>query len=957
MSTPFKVLAFFFCNLIFSGFSQVEWPLIPVDDESGLRSNTIYDLFQAENGYLYVGTKEGLFRYNGVSFEACIVPGESHELANITELPFNKIITRNFYGSTFALNGLVLKRDDRLPDTEFGYPTYLRDGERIYKCEQGKLTSLTDGIHLTSQEFDIPELDYAISALNLVYQDTLYFITNKESLYAVSFDLSENKILSSFKLQGNHPYARYFVHQQQVFLLDGETGSIYSLSHGKVDSQPITLPEYDPSEKISFIKTISDGSILIGTFTGIYQYDASFRFMGKYMQGKQTSCFLEDKEKNLWIGTLLDGLFMVPTPFVKYVKLPYNFRISTTEKINDSLLVVGSYDGKLSWINDQGQILRTLDLNMGGEIQAIRYYQPEDYLYAHCSNLFIIDNSTGKVIRNRPGYSTKDFVIEPDMIYAATSAGLKCYSKNDSYSTTIASELWIRKCVLFGEQIILETDAGLESFNTRDQSLKKITLHFENGSESKPINLTRHQGKLYFTIDNRIYHFDPETGNTEFYHSVPEQIELLAFHDETIITYNGTELRFDYPDSTYILDESKGLIDRSIIRLDILNEKLVISSNRGISIFEKLKPKNTLRPVLQIKETWGTFEKQDSNYVSEFDDNHISISFELLPNLSALGKGVIYYHFLGIDSTWKILTSSENYVLKLERLPYGNFLLEAYAVNEDGAKSNLLQLHFVVQKPFYATWWFILTISLLLTGFIWFLIQQRVSRIKRNDFENLEKERLKIKALNAELLAIRAQMNPHFIFNSISSIQNKILDNQNEQAYENLSTFSKLLRQALQFTRHEFIRLSDELDFLENYVALELMRTDNGFNFSQKTDPSLAISSLEFPALLTQPFVENAIRHGLMHSKRKKMLEMELTGLASGYYIVIRDNGIGRTEAALMSPKNEQHISFATQAVKDRIDIINRGNKMHIELDIRDLAQGTEVIITVTFPLSKTMSL
>jgi tetratricopeptide (TPR) repeat protein len=224
--------------------------------------------------------------------------------------------------------------------------------------------------------------------------------------------------------------------------------------------------------------------------------------------------------------------------------------------------------------------------------------------------------------------------------------------------------------------------------------------------------------------------------------------------------------------------------------------------------------------------------------------------------------------------------------------------------------------------------------------------------------QKLESEKTKVElrqqATELEMQALRAQMNPHFIFNSLNSINRFILQNNKSQASEYLTKFSRLVRLILQNSQVALISLESELESLQLYLELEAVRFDNQFDFTVRIDEEVDASVLKVPPLIIQPYVENAIWHGLMHKEEKGHLDIMVTQEKDHLLIKITDDGIGRKQAALFASKSAtRHKSVGLRITADRIAMLNKSNEMESPVKINDLINtddstaGTEVIIKI----------
>jgi LytS/YehU family sensor histidine kinase len=200
--------------------------------------------------------------------------------------------------------------------------------------------------------------------------------------------------------------------------------------------------------------------------------------------------------------------------------------------------------------------------------------------------------------------------------------------------------------------------------------------------------------------------------------------------------------------------------------------------------------------------------------------------------------------------------------------------------------------------------------------------------------------------------ALRAQMNPHFIFNSLNSINMFILENNKLQASEYLSKFSRLVRLILQNSQEAFIPLERELEALKLYLELESLRFENKFEYKISVDGSVDTTVLKVPPLVIQPYAENAIWHGLMQKREKGHLEIELYAENQILFYKITDDGIGRKKATdLKSKSGLMQKSMGMRITADRIAMIEQQNKTPITITDLVLSDGspggTEVLIKI----------
>ncbi len=224
-------------------------------------------------------------------------------------------------------------------------------------------------------------------------------------------------------------------------------------------------------------------------------------------------------------------------------------------------------------------------------------------------------------------------------------------------------------------------------------------------------------------------------------------------------------------------------------------------------------------------------------------------------------------------------------------------------------------------------------------------------RKKEQRLVELEKEKAEL-----EMLALRAQMNPHFIFNCLSSINRFILINNTEAASSYLTKFSRLIRMALQHSEKSMITLEKELEMLRHYLDLERLRFKNAFDYSITFINTIDTATIFVPPLIFQPFAENAIWHGLMHKKGMGYLDIALSIEGKILTSIITDNGIGRTEAALLKSKTaEKDKSMGMKITVERLALLNKTIDQQSFFDIEDIkdkegnTSGTKVELKIQY--------
>jgi ligand-binding sensor domain-containing protein len=303
----------------------------------------------------------------------------------------------------------------------------------------------------------------------------------------------------------------------------------------------------------------------------------------------------------------------------------------------------------------------------------------------------------------------------------------------------------------------------------------------------------------------------------------------------------------------------------------------------------------------------------------------------------------------GLDNDWSpALTQHE---VTYSSLPPGEYTFMVISGNEYNVWSKEpVKFSFYIRPPFWKRWWFLLLVILSVTGGIWYYFQ---SRLEKN---RIERERLEMEKnlMELEQEASRLQMNPHFIFNALNSIQGFISTNEASQAKKYLHKFARLMRLILENAREKFIPLQNEVEILDNYLELERLCKNNKFDYKITLANDLDSSSIEIPPMMIQPFVENAIVHGIKNKEEQGLIEILFRIDHSTLICEVTDNGIGRKKAAEIKAKyNVGHKSTAMSVTQKRLEQLQSMSGEPAGFEIKDLTNGeglvmgTKVIIKI----------
>ncbi|SHM21666.1 Two component regulator propeller [Chitinophaga jiangningensis] len=326
--------------------------------------------------------------------------------------------------------------------------------------------------------------------------------------------------------------------------------------------------------------------------------------------------------------------------------------------------------------------------------------------------------------------------------------------------------------------------------------------------------------------------------------------------------------------------------------------------------------------------------------------NFISIEFKSLQYHQE--KINYYYQLEGVDEKW--VPAEGLLVAKYTNLPPGFYTFLVKAANATGTFSdNVTVLQINILPAFWQTDWFRMLAIILAIAVIYLYVRFRINIIRR---EARQRASIQQEMAQLEMKALRSQMNPHFIFNALNSIQIFMMKNETESALSYLSRFAKLIRNVLDNSQLNNISVSREVSMLENYMELEKLRFTDQFEYKIIIDPKLDADMVEIPTMIVQPFVENAIWHGLVHKKEKGRVTITFEEAPGRILCTIEDNGVGREKsAAIKQMQGHSHHSRGLQITRDRLAIYNSRFHVQAGFEIEDLydseckAAGTRVVL------------
>lgn len=464
-----------------------------------------------------------------------------------------------------------------------------------------------------------------------------------------------------------------------------------------------------------------------------------------------------------------------------------------------------------------------------------------------------------------------------------------------------------------------------------DSLLHFATLNAGNGLQGKTIR------SLCMGLDNELF--------------ILTELGLNILNVDTLLQENKIDIRFfnseeglnDYTGNCAVGDPDGNIwigTDHKLIKIDVAGliqpreqqSSVLFAGIRFINGYESAQINN-----------WSGMLPDRSKI--PFEDNYFEIRFNRINFLNP-GKDVFRIKLQGLDQNWSDWTDERKVVYT--GLNPGKYKLEVECMNlSSGLVYKGSAFEFSISTPWYRSWVFYTVIGLVVLIVIHLYVRKRTARIKEAEERKSEISR---QISQLETKALQAQMNPHFIFNAITSIQNYILDNDVDSALKYLSDFSRIIRMTLDNVNREFISIDEEIEYLKYYLSIERMRFDEKFSEEFQVDDQLDEQTVLIPPMILQPFVENAIHHGIM-PKGEGVVRIRFRKKDENTLrCIVEDNGVGRKETG---DSNSFHKSMGSNIAKDRIEYFNsisgelaKYSMKYVDLhDEEGEARGTRVVI------------
>lgn len=911
-----------------------------LDRKGGLPSQSVYDLHQDKTGFVWLANDLGLTRYDGFRFETFYSEKQSSFSGScIQEDAFGRVWYENFDGHLYYYDPANNTLNALGDENSFGYLPYGITKRYVYHLEPNGIAAFD---LVTLKKVKTLKIDIHLPQHSGSSNTNFYFIDN-HTLYAVDLRLRlKSKDLKFMEADQKHIYP---LNDTSLVIINkfNKDGKMFLFNANLDLLTSFDIHEVSLVHKIDFI----DDLIWISSPVGVYVYDLQGNKRYHFFKNLSISCVIKDKQKNYWFSTTNQGVRIVPQLENKFLfsgeRLP-----SKMIKYKNEGYLISTKKGQVVHVDKNLNPIRTIiDKSDQGEIFYLHYDEEQDAI-SYTGNRFYRFNAT--TLKELPaiGTSVKEILRIDEKYFAFAASNFSGFftvnekkgSDWDQFNVSTAREefkLFLNqrtRSLAFNrktKKIFFATNNGL--YEVSLAGTKEIKFDNESFFASR---LTVFGGELYALSTKGNFYKINTDGSFTYLNSEYEVNE----YDIRFMRNLGDLLVFASSSYVYQISEQSDkaeIYNLNISQYDINDilvdgETLYLLINQGIiktnlnkSVYKESKPTFTINKILA----------KDLQFLGKeiirlpYDFNAVSIEYSILD----FGKSIpttLYYRVN--ESGWQ-KTSMLSRELTFPKLEPGSYKIDFKLKNSDEIKS----IEFSILLPWWRQWWFFMLVILLI---IMTLYSYYRSRLKSLSYKNqLLEENVKLEQnlRQSVLTTIKSQMNPHFLYNALNTIQAYIYSNDKENAGKYLIKFSKLTRKVLDMSEQETVGLDEELETLTLYLELEKARFDDDFHFEIDVNDLESQDYIRIPPMLIQPYVENAVKHGLLHKIGDKILKIKFVERNQALHVFVDDNGIGRKRSSeLNKNRNKGHKSFASEANAKRLEVLNYGKADHVSVSIED---------------------
>jgi sensor histidine kinase YesM len=906
---------------VFTGFSQGPNHYFLGDDFfAGVK---IYDLIQDDQEDYWMVTDQGLFSYDGYKFvyvDDELISGSS--LFNLRKDEQGVVYFNDLKNRFYTIQDQEVNLFYELNEDETHHNVFLETfGDRLYIQAENLILIDQDGER--SLNYDISS-GKARNSLYVLPDGSTVATTLKHTIVQrnETVNIIETDQLEDGKIPG--PTA-WITINDNVFAVDQNSMNLYEFD---TDNSSYTLMKSLNQELVGTalrVYAAHDQIWLVGSRNGVFTYDQNWNALNQgqpILADYFISDVYTDVEGNVLCSTFDEGIIVVPSLDFHRKEFHTDVKLMDASVHSDSSLFLGTNDGALLYLDlssgTQKEVYRSLN---GEAVDFVNYFAEQDVL------LF----ATPK------GFAIARFTPNGINVLAEFTGAIK------------AASSWGDKCLVAMNIGVYELDlttyalSPIEGLNDRafdmitDQETGTLYASMTDGLKVKKMN----EGEISFVWNEKPVYSTAVVGNGENVFVGCNNGEMLVFQNDEVLEVidffspiKSVELGADFLfiktlSTNYLYDiqtgsktplvTSMGFDNNEIRRIEFTDELLVLLEEEAVT-WLNTDLLSATTPSLPVQISSFTYNGNPTNQRT-FPYANATFTFNFEVSTLTYQNNVTYqYRLLGFDAAWKELTYDQSSVA-FNSLAPGSYEFVVKSVNGE-VESKEVTYSFEVEAPYYQQWWFYLLILLFIVFIFYLFYRYRIGVLRKKNEEVVEKQKLATDLLEMELKALRSQMNPHFIFNSLNSIQSLVLKEDIDNSYDYLVLFAKLVRSTLNYSDLNFIPIEKEIEFLNIYLSLEKLRFKRDFAYEIVFDED---KDFHVPPLIIQPFIENALVHGLLHKEGEKRLTIKFS---RGEYLTceIEDNGVGRSYANEINERTKlsEHKSFAMKAIQQRLDLLNK---------------------------------
>lgn len=930
--------------------------VIKINRSLGLPSDVVYDIIEDKEGFFWISTGDGLVRYDGQFIKPVLAPaGGTRSGSHLKVDPQGRLWFENFDGNIYYKEGgKLIQHNSGLP---FGFLDYhILNGKLMYHTK--------DSIFIVDTRTLKKE-----KSISMPGKDVFYLIGDDDGLHIFSYEhytvssngeIKKHKLLEDFRI--NTPIVGTIADGKLWYINKSNTQQNISYTDFKNTFRGFQTKELSFIQNLFYI----DKSFWFCCSDGLFIYNEEGKLLNNapFFKGISISSVMKDSRGNYWVGTLTDGVFVVKN-FDRLFISTGEYKPSKLAAFHDQL-IIGTKNGELLALDGPNPTSPFFESKGNHSIYYLEADNKNGQLVATSSSFDMFDKGLYKYYTHKGAIKDVDRVDDKYTAFAGSGAsGLlltgdsklksewdSIFIKHTFFSVADGSSIIPGR----GKSVCLDrkrnklffaTNQGF--FELNPSELRKMEIAELNGSIQK-VELI---GDTLFALntEGKLLLFSlTDEGLRKEDESIPHHWRWFKKDERFVYLLSDDRVSYiDLKKKPWVVVDIKGLNQNDKINDIIFHQsQFYVASENGLIIIPEKESIPNQSPRLKIDELriGGAHSSEFDLSFLKYDQNNVSLYFSVA---SYPGEELVPVYFSLDNRTWTELRARAQ-SLDLPALKPGYYTVYLKA-GENGEV--ISSPSFIIRKPFWESYGFIFSIVLILGLAVFFYYRYQTGLLKRQNKLLLEKVSLEKDLQLAMMRSIKSQMNPHFFYNALNTIQSFIFNDDKRNAGIYLSKFSQLTRRILEMSEREYVLISEEIEVIKLYLEIEMVRFNNEMTFVIQVDDNIDQDLIKIPGMLIQPYVENAIKHGLLHKKGPKSLKIHFYKQNDFLKIDIIDNGIGRERSAeLNAIKNRGHQSFATHANSKRLELLNRAHgTVGVEfIDLRDdmgFATGTAVKITI----------